>query len=444
MDQPKHLVAIIGAGPAGLYAAKQLANAGVHVVIFNRDIKPGGLAEYGIYPDKVKMKEGLRNQFRQILELPQIEYYGNIVVGQAGDLSLDELRAFGFQALLVTVGAQGTKWLGLSGENLHHVYHAKECVYRYNKLPPFSTQPIDIGQRAAIVGAGNVMTDIAHWLIHELKITEVVAVVRRGPAEVKFSKPEMEVIVANLDVAALDAEISRVATMMQAIGQNPVQARTNILAALPHAVPKVSETRLRFEFLASPTRLLGDEQGNVIGLEVEDNTLVRANDVINAKGLGTHRVLNVDTVIFAIGDRVDANFGLPLQGNEFAKNPKPCFPIDDISYEAFDPQTNMPLAGVFLAGWARLASTGLVGIARKDGERGARAVLEYLQTLPPYEASDLQLSARLQKLGKPVITFVEIQHLMQIERAEAQARGSEDFKFATNEEMFEALKVHIP
>ena len=132
-DPNKNLVAVIGAGPAGLFASKELSNAGVHVILFNRDIKPGGLAEYGIYPSKHKMKEGLRQQFRQILESPNIEYYGNVVIGQKGDLTLMELRALGLQALLVTVGAQGTKWLGLPGEDLTGVYHAKDLVYHYNR-----------------------------------------------------------------------------------------------------------------------------------------------------------------------------------------------------------------------------------------------------------------------------------------------------------------------
>ena len=114
----KYLVAIVGAGPAGLFAARQLALAGARVVVFNRDVKPGGLAEYGIFPDKHKMKEGLRKQFRNLLAMPQIEYWGNVTVGQDADLTLDDLRAFGFQAILVTVGAQGTKWLGLPGEEL--------------------------------------------------------------------------------------------------------------------------------------------------------------------------------------------------------------------------------------------------------------------------------------------------------------------------------------
>ena len=77
----KFSVAVVGAGPAGLYASKQLADEGIQVVLLNRDIKPGGLAEYGIYKDKHKMKAGLRKQFRRILDNPVITYFGNVTVG---------------------------------------------------------------------------------------------------------------------------------------------------------------------------------------------------------------------------------------------------------------------------------------------------------------------------------------------------------------------------
>jgi ferredoxin--NADP+ reductase len=166
---PTHHVAVIGAGPAGLFAARALADAGVHVSLFNRDVKPGGLAEYGIYHNKETMKNGLRKQFRKIMDEPLIAYYGNVTVGEDGDISLDELKSFGFDAVLVTVGAQGTKWLGMPGEDLDGVYHAKDLVYHYNLLPPFSEGDFRIGKKVALIGAGNVMLDIAHWTIRDLR-----------------------------------------------------------------------------------------------------------------------------------------------------------------------------------------------------------------------------------------------------------------------------------
>ena len=128
-DHPKNLVAVIGAGPAGLFAARELATAGVFVVILNRDIKPGGLAEYGIYPSKLKIKDGLRAQFKQILTMPNVRYYGHVTVSQLSDLRISDLQWLGFQSILVAGGAQGTKWLNLPGEHLRGVYHAKEIVF---------------------------------------------------------------------------------------------------------------------------------------------------------------------------------------------------------------------------------------------------------------------------------------------------------------------------
>ncbi len=144
----QYLAAVVGAGPAGLFGARELARQGAQVVLFNRDIKPGGLAEYGIYPTKHTMKVGLRKQFNQVLEHPNIDYFGNISIGTNGDLSLDDLRNLGFQAILVTAGAQGAKWLGLPGEDLKGVYQAKDVVYFYNKLPPNSQKSTALGNAA--------------------------------------------------------------------------------------------------------------------------------------------------------------------------------------------------------------------------------------------------------------------------------------------------------
>lgn len=439
----QHVVAVVGAGPAGLFGARELAHQGVDVVLFNRDIKPGGLAEYGIYPAKRSMKDGLRRQFRQILEHPNITYYGNLTIGLQGDLSLNDLRALGFQAILVTAGAQGTKWLGLPGEDLIGVYHAKDVVYYYNKLPPYSQREFRFGRRCAIVGAGNVMADIARYLIREQKVEEVVAVVRRGPAEVKFDKKEMEHIIANLDLSALETEIARVAPVMQAVGQDPQTARASLLESLPKADPPTSPSRFRFEFLSSPIRMLG-QNGLLTHLEIEDTILVLQGSETKAKSTGRKRLLEVETVIFAIGDKVDDAFGLPVEWNEFVKNPAPAFPVDGLSYEAFDPQAGRPVQGVFVGGWSRKASDGLVGYARKDGINAARAVLQYLQSVPPATDNLAVVEQKMAALHKPIVTKEDVARLEAIEAAEAQKRGLEEFKFAANEEMLATLGLAVP
>ena len=439
-SQANYMVAVIGAGPAGLFAARELALKNVHVMLFNRDVKPGGLAEYGIYPEKYKMKAGLRAQFRQILGLEGIDYYGNVTVGERGDIQLGEFCEMGFQAVLVTVGAQGTKWLGLPGETLEGVYHAKDLVYHYNRLPPFSERQFHIGRRVAVIGAGNVMLDIARYLATQKQVEEVTSVIRRGPAEVKFSKAELENVGTLLDLTDLDQELARVTPVMQSVGQDPQDFRKFIGLALQRAHPNHSNARLLLRFLVSPTRILGNEHGRMVGLEVDENTLVLKDGSVAARSLGSSHIMDVDTVIYAIGDRVDDSFGLPVKGSEYLKYPEPRFPIEGNSYEVYDPNDNCPAGGIFVAGWSRKASDGLVGVARRDGSMGSKAVLAYLKTQPPLEQLSLDcVTERIAKIPKPVVTKVELARLEAVELEHARQLGLEEFKFGTNQEMFEAI-----
>jgi ferredoxin--NADP+ reductase len=433
-------VAVIGAGPAGIFAARELALQNINVVLINRDIKPGGLAEYGIYPDKHNMKEGLRFQFRKILAMDKIHYFGNLRVGLKGDLTLEELHACGFQAILVTAGAQGTKWLGLQGELLEGVYHAKDLVYHYNKLPPFSQRKFLIGNRVAVIGAGNVSLDIVHFLTSQPKVDQAIAVIRRGPAEVKFDRRELEYVARTLDKDDLEAEIQRVSPIMAAVDQNPDDFRAFMSMALEKAAPLPTRARFLLRFLVSPTRILGDNEGRVCGLEVEDNTLVADNGEMKARSLGTKRILEVDTVVFAIGDRVDNDLGLPVHLNEFVKNPAPLYPVEGTSFEAFDPAAHQPLAGIFVAGWSREASRGLVGVARRDGTMAAHAVLQFLETQAPVEDSPLdRLRDRICVNGCFAITDQELAKLEAVEHLRATQLGLDEFKFSTNQEMLKAI-----
>ena len=427
----QYFVAVIGAGPAGLFGARELANNGAHVALFNRDIKAGGLAEYGIYLEKHVMKEGLRKQFRQALDLANVDYYGNVSIGTNGDFTLDEIRALGFDAVLVSAGAQGTKSLGLPGETLEGVYHAKDVVYGYNKLPPFSQRKFRFGKRAAIIGAGNVMVDIARYLINHQNVEEVTAVVRRGPAEVNFTKDEMKHLISYLDLDEFEKELARARPALDAIGQDLEIGRHKVIDSLAKADPKIKDAKFHFDFLASPTGMIG-ENGQLTQLEVEDNILTERDGKTSAKGTGVKRTLDVDTVIFAIGDQVDANFGLPTEWGEFSKNKEPKFPVENVSYES-------TTEGIFVGGWSRKASEGLVGYARRDGTNAAKAVLQYLQSKQPAHASAEAVAAKLKSLQKPIVYKEDIKRLETVEAEEAKKRGLEEFKFASNEEMLQAM-----
>jgi ferredoxin--NADP+ reductase len=178
--------------------------------------------------------------------------------------------------------------------------------------------------------------------------------------------------------------------------------------------------------------MLGDAQGNLTQLEIEDNTLALKDGDTKARGTGNKRLLDVETVIFAIGDKVDESFGLPVEWNEFVKSATPKFPIYGVSFES-------TIEGVFVGGWSRKASEGLVGYARKDGVNAAKAVTQYLQTLSPSEPNIDAVAERVQSLGKPIIMKDDVKRLEAIEAEEAKKRGLEEFKFDSNEDMLTAM-----
>jgi ferredoxin/flavodoxin---NADP+ reductase len=434
------VVAVIGAGPAGLFAARQLASHGCQVVIFNRDIKPGGLAEYGIYVDKHTLKEGLRVQFRKILTDPVVHYFGNLSVGNDGDFTLDQVRSLGFHAVLVAVGAQAEKRLGLPGEDLARVYYAKNVVYHYNHLPPYSTWDMPVGRKVLIVGAGNVMMDITHWLVDKCRVDQVTAIVRRGPAEVKFDRKELESVVACMDQVEFHAEIERVSPAMRSIGQDPGQSELFYKLALEKAVPHDSGSQLNIHFLAMPHGILGDSTTGVTGLEVEETTLALENNQVKALGTGRLKQIPADTIIFAIGDQIDNRLNLPMEKGKFASNPNPRWPVEGQSFEVFDPQNGLPVDGIFLAGWARQPSTGVVGIAKRDGTNAAEAINKYFDSLQERISLDMdQLLNQIHSRCDHPIDYSAIQSLEAVEQQIARERGLDEYKFDTNDEMLAAI-----
>jgi ferredoxin/flavodoxin---NADP+ reductase len=139
---------------------------------------------------------------------------------------------------------------------------------------------------------------------------------------------------------------------------------------------------------------------------------------------------------------VDKDFCVPIYNDAYMTVKEPRFPVDNLSYEAFNPDSNQPIERVFLAGWARQASTGLVGYARRDGENAAEAILAYLHTqspMPDLENVVDKFEQRLQETHQRLVDKAHLEKLEQVEKAEAQKLGVEEFKFSTNDEMFTAM-----
>lgn len=437
-------VFVVGAGPAGMFAARRIALAGYETFIFNRDIRPGGLAQYGIYPTKTKMKSGLRKQFVQTLDLPNVHYFGHIQIGAAYDLSLAELESFHPAAIVFASGAQGAKSLGLPGENLKGIYASKDFVYNYNQLESYVARDFSSHRRIAVIGVGNVAIDVARWLLLDKpsKHTEsVVIVARRGPYEVKFDKKEIENVEPFISRPDLIAELDRVKARCAAAGQD---ASPDKIIALHF--PHLSETAadplhagLSFRFLSSPKAFLANDQGRVAKMMVTENDLALKSDGSTAaRATEATATLDIDTVLFAIGDKHDAQIGLPMGPDGYATRPNS--DPDAVSFEVWDPAGGAPRPGQFVVGWARKASTGLAGVARHDGELGARKALEYLKDSP--DSGTLTEPEIRDHLTAKGLRIVDKQDLVLLDRAEqrqGQIAAPNSFHFNETQAMFQAI-----
>ena len=436
-------VFVVGAGPAGMFAAREMALAGFDVTLFNRDIKPGGLAEYGIYPIKDKMKFGLRKQFAKVLDLPNIHYFGHVQVGTDYDLTIEDLEAMHPAAIVFACGAQGAGKLGLPGENAKGVYAAKDFVYSYNRLPPYASMDFTTGKHAAIIGMGNVAIDIARWLLEDSpnrEIESVVIIARRGPMEAKFDEKEIQYVDKHISRAELVAELDRVKDRCAKCNQDvsPEHLFEEHFKNLKNPDFTSVPPRLTFRFLTSPTAVLTDQSGRIARIEAAENDLVLQADGSTKAVATTERIIiEADTLIFAIGDKHDPKIGLPMGPYGYATEPTSS---SDPKFAVWNLDAGCALDGRYVVGWARRASTGLVGIARHDGELGAREAIEFAKNAPESNVlSEEEILARLRARGLNPVTKADLMLLGRAEEREAAERKLNAFKYADNDAMFNAI-----
>jgi ferredoxin--NADP+ reductase len=180
-------------------------------------------------------------------------------------------------------------------------------------------------------------------------------------------------------------------------------------------------------------------------LEYEENILILQDGKTVAKGTGKMNNLDLDCVIYAIGDQVDASLGLPFSRGAFVTNPAK-LPGDPnpAAYQPYDPESKQALDGIFVAGWSRNASVGLVGVAKQDAERGMKVVNEFLAAKPGVTAGDMEAKIEavlglLKKKSVSAVTKEDIAILEGVEQEEARKRKTWDFKFTNDDKMLEVI-----
>jgi ferredoxin--NADP+ reductase len=369
-------VAIVGAGPAAMYAADELlTQPGVQVNVFDRLPVPHGLVRAGVAPDHQKTKQVSR-LYDKIAAQPGFEYFLNVEVGE--HLSHDELLAH-HHAVIYAVGASTDRGLGIGGEDLPGSTSATNLVAWYNGHPDHADDRFDLShRRAVIIGNGNVALDVARILtadpdrlaatdiapaaleaLRGSRIEEVVIVARRGIAQSAFTVPEF--------TGLLDAPDIDVVVRPDEMVLDPTTGRLARDGGLPHSVeqklallrsarregePGQERRRISLRYLLSPTTITGDDR--VTGVEFARNALTVGEDgTVRVEPTGETERLEAGLVLTSIGYR-----GVPIAGVPFDQS---AGVIPNTDGRVLDGPGGSVLPGAYATGWIKRGPTGFIG-----------------------------------------------------------------------------------
>lgn len=444
MAQSKWRVAVIGAGPAGMYVADALSRSGdVLVDLYDRVFAPYGLLRYGVAPDHPSIKS-VAKAFDAIRSREGVRFLGGVTFGD--DIDLSSLRAQ-YHAVIMAVGSSSDRRLGIPGEGLWGAISSRTFVEWYNGHPDMVefSPPLE-AENAVVVGGGNVALDVARILLvpsavlartdiadHALerlassKVRRVHLLMRRGPADVAFTLPEIR------ELSAMEG-LRVVVDPQDLVLDSRAQARVDADRGLKRIydvltdcasrkAPFGDERVLQLHFYTSPSEAQGD--GRVERVLCYRNRVVPGPNGDRVSRIeGSDFVVPTSVLISAIGYR-----GRPLPG----------LPFDEAS--ATIPSVHgqvivgdQVLHGVYVTGWARRGPSGVIGTNKADAYEVAAKVLEdFVGPPPPREATtladtwpltsawwdgvDAAEQSRGERQGRPRVKFVTLQ--------DAQARSDE-------------------
>ena len=397
-------VAVIGAGPAGIYAADMLTKSEpvksgeleVSIDLFDRYPTPFGLIRYGVAPDHPRIK-GIITALRSILGRGDIRFFGNVEYGK--DLMLADFGAH-YDAVIFATGAVYDAPLNIPGIELEGVHGAAEFVAWYDGHPDFPrTWPLE-AREVAVVGNGNVALDVARVLskhADDMLVTEIPGNVyqglkaspvtdvhifgRRGPAQVKFTPLELRELAKSrdVDIVVYDEDFQYDEGSEQAMAENnQIKVMVKTLEKWrADDSPKTASRRLHLHFLQSPREVLG-EDGKVVGLRMERT---RLNGDGSVSGTGEYVDYPVQAVYHAVGYHGSRLPELPFD------EARGVIPNAEGRVLAED---GTVLHGLYATGWIKRGPVGLIGATKSDALETVNHLLEDRPLLPPLSHPDPQ------------------------------------------------------
>ena len=461
-DEPRPRVAIVGAGPAGAFAAACLlrAHPQVEIDLFDRLPTPWGLLRAGVAPDHQEIKR-LETTFDRETLQQGCRFFGNVEVGI--DISHQELMDH-FDAVVYATGAQTDKSLGIPGEDLPGSWAATEFVAWYNGHPDYRELEFDLSvQRAVVIGNGNVAADVARILmlspaelertdiadhaldaLRQSRVEEVVVLGRRGPAQVAFTSAELRELgrIADVELRVSPEEIELDPESRRWLAEEATfTARKNMQLLQEFASrPRRADARrhLKLRFLRSPVAIHGADR--VTAVEVRENAIVRRAD-----GMLTAEPID------APPEMIDC--GLVLRSVGYRAVPLPDVPFDE-RYSVLPNErgrvlgpNRQPLAGVYAVGWIKRGPTGILGTNKRDAQETIDCLVEDLRAgaLPARESNDpAHIDALIARRKPNVVTTADGWRAIDAhERALGAAQARPRVKLTTREQLLATADVTV-
>ena len=443
-------LAVIGAGPAGIYASDLILKAErdfeVSIDLFDLLPAPYGLVRYGVAPDHPRIK-GIIRALYEVLDRGDIRFFGNVKYGI--DITLDDLKN-NYNAVIFATGAIADASLNIPGADLDGSYGAADFVNWYDAHPDFpTTWPLDANE-IAVIGNGNVALDVARMLIKRpedllstdiphhvyegLKaspVTDVHVFGRRGPAQVKFSPLELReaLHIEGVQAIVYDEDFQYDEGSQAAIdSNNQVRVMVKTLEDLRENPQEPQERRLHLHFFASPKEILG-EDGKVTGLRVEKTKLDGTGNV----------TLTGETLEFAAQAvyRAVGYFGSPVDQMPFdAKYGV----IKNDEGRVLDVDGNQ-IPGTYCTGWIKRGPVGLIGHTKADAiETISHVIADRAMWWEPSSPSEDAVVETLRSRGVDYIAWENWLNIDSTEKSLGEALGRERLKLHNRAEMLEISK----
>ncbi|MGW5145171.1 FAD-dependent oxidoreductase [Rhodococcus koreensis] len=383
-------VAIVGSGPAGAYTAAELLaripRGSLEIEMFDRLPTPWGLVRAGVAPDHVRTKE-ISEVFRKVSAKPGFRFHLNVEIGR--HLTHDELLDH-HHAVIYAVGALDDRTLDIPGEELAGSVAATEFVAWYNSHPDYAHRTFDLsGERAVVVGNGNVALDVARMLVsnpddlartdiadNALKalrnsgIREVVVLGRRGAAQAAYTTPELLALgrIPGVDVVVDPSELG-LGGGEGVDGPFSTTLKSRVAAEYATRAPDPGRKRIVLRYLTSPTRILGLDR--VEGVEIVRNELIRnGSGTLEARPTDRLETVEAGLVLRSIGYRGTAVPDVPFDSRLGR--------IPNVDGRVVDPATGMSIPGVYTAGWVKRGPSGVIGTNKQCAQNTVAALIEDL------------------------------------------------------------------